>query len=265
MRSSFQRACLKALCCPVLIASCISGQWLNYPTPGIPRLPDGKPNLSAPAPRKDGRPSLSGVWMADREGFKYLNNLAADFQPGQFPIQPWADALNKERMTGAHASESPSAHCLPPGLPLLDESTAAGFPFKIVQEPNLVVILYEGPLSQFRQVFLDGRPLPKEPNPTWLGYSVGKWEGDTLVVETVGFNGMSWLDLVGHPSTDALRITERFRRRDFGHLDIQVTVDDPKAYTKPWTLNLPQLHFADTELLEAVCENEKDLKHLPIN
>jgi hypothetical protein len=203
--------------------------------------------------------------MADREGFKYLNNLAADFQPGQFPIQPWADALTKERMTGAHASESPSAHCLPPGLPLLDESTAAGFPFKIVQEPNLVVILYEGPLSQFRQVFLDGRPLPKEPNPTWLGYSVGKWEGDTLVVETVGFNGMSWLDLVGHPSTDALRITERFRRRDFGHLDIQVTVDDPKAYTKPWTLNLPQLHFADTELLEAVCENEKDLKHLPIN
>jgi hypothetical protein len=168
-------------------------------------------------------------------------------------------------MTGVHASEFPSARCLPPGIALLDRSTAAGFPFKIVQEPGLIVILYEGPLSQFRQVFLDGRPLPQDPNPSWLGYSVGKWEGDTLVVETVGFNGMSWLDLVGHPSTDALRITERFRRRDFGHLDIQLTVDDPKAYTKPWTLNLPQLHFADTELLEAVCEDEKDLKHLPIN
>jgi hypothetical protein len=202
--------------------------------------------------------------MADKDAFKYTNNLATDFQPGQFPIQPWADALTKERMTGVHASESPSAHCLPPGVSLLDAS-AAGFPLKIVQEPNVVVILYEGPLSQFRQVFLDGRPLPKDPNPTWLGYSVGKWEGDTLVVETVGFNGKSWLDLVGHPSTDALRITERLRRRDFGHLDIQLTVDDPKAYTKPWTLNMPELRFVDTELLENVCENEKDLKHLPNN
>ena len=108
------------------------GQWLNYPTPGIPRTPDGKPNLTAPAPRKDGRPSLSGVWLADRGAFKYLNNLAVDFQPGQFPIRPWADALTKERMTGVHASEFPPAHCLPQGIPILDAGTAVGYPLKIV-------------------------------------------------------------------------------------------------------------------------------------
>ena len=240
-----------------------TAQWPNYPTPGIPRTPGGKPDLSARAPQKpDGRPDLSGVWQLDRDP-KYLNDIAADFKPGEFPMQPWAEALTKERKTGAHADEYPSVHCLPQGIPILDSSPAVGYPLKIIQETNLVVILYEAN-SQFRQIFLDGRPLPKDPNPTWLGYSVGRWERDTLVVEATGFNGKTWLDAVaGHPSTDALHITERFRRRDFGHLDLQLTIDDPKAYLKPWTVTQTMQLFADTDLLEFVCnENEKDLKHL---
>jgi hypothetical protein len=166
--------------------------------------------------------------------------------------------LAKARKEGFQATESPTANCIFSGVP---QSYAAVGSYKIIQEPNLVVILYEE--GAFRQIFLDGRPLPRDPNPTWVGYSVGRWDGDTLVVDTIGFNGKKWLDQGGHPSTDALHITERFRRRDLGHLDIQFTVDDPKAYTKPWTLNLPQLLYVDTELLEYVCtENEKDLKHM---
>ncbi|HEY7338055.1 MAG TPA: hypothetical protein VH639_24425 [Bryobacteraceae bacterium] len=234
-------------------------QWLHYLTPGIPRLPDGKPNLSAPAPRKDGKPDLSGIWRGDRQNTKYFGNVAADFKPGEFPIQPWGEALTKERRAGFQAKERPDANCIPIGVPQYYD---VGAPFKIVQEPGLVVILYES-FGAFRQIFLDGRPLPEDPNPSWMGYSVGRWDGDTLVVETTGFNGKKWLDQGGHPSTDALHITERFRRRTLGHLDIEFTVDDPKAYTKPWTLNLPQLLFADSELLEFVCnENEKDLKHM---
>lgn len=238
-------------------------QWLNYPVPDIPRTRDGKPNLLAPVPRTvDGRPDLSGIWQLDKNPFKYLNNITADFNPGESPTQPWAEALTKERMTGAQASESPAARCLPPGIPILDSSSAAGYPLKIVQGPKLVVVLYEA-MSQFRQVFLDGRPLPKDPNPTWLGYSVGRWEGDALVIETTGFNGKTWLDVAGHPSTDALHVTERFRRPDFGHLELQLTIDDPKAYTRPWTVTQAMQLAADTELLEYVCnENEKDLQHL---
>ena len=238
-------------------------QWLNVPTKGIPRTKDGKPDLAAPAPRRaDGKPNLAGVWQLDADNFKYVNDLAADFKPGAFPIQAWAEALVKQRTAEAQAKDSPPAHCLPQGVPLLDASSAL-YPLKIVQEPRLVVILYEA-FSQFRQIFLDGRTVQKEPNPTWLGYSVGRWDGDELVVDTIGFNGKSWLDAVaGHPSTDALRVTERFRRRNFGHLDLQLTIDDPKAYTKPWTVT-ETMHLApDTELLEFVCnENEKDLKHL---
>lgn len=235
-----------------------TAQWLDYPTPGIPRMPDGKPNLTAPAPRKDGKPDLSGIWHAGQER-KYFTNVTVDFKPGEFPIQPWAEALTEERRTGYQQKERPDANCIPLGVPQYYDF---GEPFKIIQEPGLVAILYEH-FGWFRQIFLDGRPLPQDPNPTWLGYSVGQWEGDTLVVETTGFNGKKWLDQRGHPSTDALHTTERFRRRDFGHLDIEFTVDDPKAYARPWTLKLPQLLYADTELLEFVCnENEKDRKHM---
>jgi hypothetical protein len=239
-------------------------QWLNVPTKGIPRTKDGKPDLSAPAPRKpDGKPDLSGIWhgipSADGRS-KYLLDLAADFKPGELPIQPWAEALTKERRTGVlHAKEWPDANCLPPGIPVLSELLS---PFKIIQEPELVVILYEHS-GIFRQILLDGRTLSKDPNPTWMGYSVGKWDGDALVVDSIGFNGKIWIDFAGHPSTEALHIIERFRRRDFGHLDLQLTIDDPKAYTKQWTAVLPMLFDPDTEVLEYVCnENEKDLKHL---
>jgi hypothetical protein len=241
----------------VITTTSAVAQWLNYPTPGIPRTADGKPNLTAPTPRKDGKPDLSGIWHGDPQNPNYFIDVSVDLKPGEFPIQPWAEALTNQRKF--QQKERPDANCIPIGVPQYYD---ARFVFKIIQESGLVVILYEY-FGAFRQVFLDGRPLPKDPNPSWMGYSVGRWEGDTLVVETTGFNGKKWLDQVGHPSTDALRTTERFRRRDFGHLDIAFTVDDPKAYTKPWTLNLPQLLYADTELLEFVCnENEKDLKHM---
>jgi hypothetical protein len=239
-----------------------SAQWLNVPTKGIPRTKDGKPDLAAPAPRKpDGKPDLSGVWLGDSRNDKYLSNVAADFKPGEFPIQPWAEALTKERRTDAGQSEWPSTHCLPAGVPLFD--AMHGYPYKIIQEPDLVVIFREE-RSEFRQIFLDGRQPAKDPNPTWLGYSVGRWAGDTLVVDTTGFNGKTWLDNSGHPSTEALHVTERFHRRDFGHLDLQLTIDDPKAYTNSWTVTESWQISPGTELLEFVCnENEKDRKHLP--
>jgi hypothetical protein len=242
-----------------------AAQWLNVRSKGIPQTKDGKLNLSAPARRKpDGKPDLSGIWRAEPQNGKYLQDLAADFKPGELPIQPWAEARRKQHITDAGARDSPGAHCLPPGVPVLDGSGAVGYPLKIVQEPDLVVILYEA-MAQFRQIFLDGRELPKDPNPNWLGYSVGRWEGDVLVVHSTGFNGNTWLDVSGgHPSTEALHLTERFRRRDFGHLDLQLTIDDPKAYTRPWSVTETLEISPDTEILEFVCnENEKDLKHLP--
>jgi hypothetical protein len=242
----------------LFVCAASPAQWLQIPSRNTPRAKDGKPDLAAVTPRKpDGKPDLTGIWGT--ESPKYLANIAADFKPGEFPIQPWAETLTRERMTGIHAAEESNANCLPQGVPRIN---ATPNPFKIVQEPDLVVILYEA-FGQFRQVYLDGRSLPKDANPTWLGYSVGHWDGDTLVVETTGFNGKTWLDQAGHPTTDALHVTERFRRRDFGHLDIQVTVDDSKAYTKAWTVTEPMQLLADTDLIEFVCnENEKDLKHL---
>lgn len=242
----------------ILAAAGVLGhaQWLNYPTPGIPRTSDGKPNLAAPAPRMaDGKPDLSEIWHGDPGNAKYFGDVAADFKAGEFPIQPWADTLTKQRKLGFQQKERPDANCISIGVPQYYD---VGAPFKIIQESGFVVILYE-PFGAFRQIFLDARPLLEDPNPTWMGYSVGRWEEDTLVVETTGFNGKKWLDQGGLPTTDALRTIERFRRRDFGHLDIQFTVDDPKAYTKPWTLNLAQLFYADTELLESVCNETKTI------
>jgi len=234
-------------------------QWTKLPSQGVPRTKDGKVDLSAPAPhRPDRKPDFSGVWLIETP--KYLINLAADFKPGELPMQPWAAALTKERGTGVHAGEEPQAHCLPPGLPRIN---ATPNPFRIYQpEPSAVVILYEA-FNLYRQIFLDGRELGKDPNPSWLGYSLGKWDGDTLVVDTTGFNGKTWLDQAGHPTSDALHVTERFRRRDFGHLEIQTTIDDPKVYTKPWSANEVMVLIPDTELMEFACnENEKDVKHL---
>jgi hypothetical protein len=234
-----------------------AAQWLNVPTKAIPRTKDGKPDLTAPAPRKpDGKPDLSGVWRGDPHNRQYQEDLAAEFKPGEFPIQEWAEIFTRRRMTDAGAMERPTTHCLPAGVPTADAHPI--LPAKIIQEPDLVLILYEA--HPFRQIFLDSRTLIKDPNPTWMGYSVGHWDGDTLVVETMGFNGKTWLDLNGHPTTDALHITERFRRRDLGHLDLWLTIDDPKAYTKPWTVAESWVLLPGDELEEYVCnENEKDL------
>lgn len=240
-------------------------QWLGYPAKNIPRTPDGKPSLSAPAPRtNDGRPDLSGVWQPDVDpadpaggiegvvGPKYLINIFRDLK-GEVPYQPWAAQLFQERQANK-MRDNPMIKCLPAGVPRLD---AYVHPYKIVQTADLVVILYESQ-TIFRQIFTDGRSHPKDPEPSWLGYSVGRWEGDALVVETVGFNGKTWLDGLGHPHSDAMRLTERFRRRDFGHMDIDIIIDDPKAYTKPIRYLQPQLLQPDTELIEYVCnENMK--------
>jgi hypothetical protein len=242
-----------------MLALPVSAQWFGQQTKGMPRTPDGKPNLTAPAPKaSDGKPDLSGIWEPNP---KYLRDIAADLKPGDVPFQPWAEAVYNERKTGAKANEEPDANCLPQGVPKID---AAPVPWKILQLPGEIVILYEA-FTQWRQIFMDGRELPKDPNPTWLGYSIGKWDGDTLVVESSGFNGRAWLDQVGHPATESLHVTERYRRKDFGHLQIQVTIDDPKAYTKPWTVTEDPHLLVDSELLEFICgENEKDVQHLVV-
>jgi hypothetical protein len=239
-----------------LLAGQVSAQWLDYPTAGIPRLPDGKANLSAPAPKKaNGQPDLSGMWM--EPGLKYLINIAADLKPGEVPFQPWAEAEYKQRMAD-RGKNDPNNLCLPSMIP---EKIAVTSPWKIVETPGLTMILYES-RTIFRQIFTDGRPLPKDPNPDWQGYSIGKWEGDTFVVETNGTNGRGWLDTNGHPVTDKLHVTERYHRKDFGHLEIGITIDDPGAYTKPWTVNQVANYQPDTELLEYICEeNNRDVGH----
>lgn len=231
-------------------------QWEKILTPGVPRLPDGKPNLAAPAPRTaDGKPDLSGIWVTSPG---YTGNIAKDLKPGEVSFKPWAEALYKHRVE-TESREDPQARCVLSGVP---RENVVPYPFKILNTDGMIVILYEA-LHSYRQIFMDGRPLPKSPNPAWMGYSTGHWEDDTLVVQSSGFVDNNWLDNSGHPGTEALRLTERFHRRDFGHIDLQMTVDDPKAYTKPWNVHLVFNLTPDTELIEYVCdENEKDVGHL---
>jgi len=239
----------------------LGAQWLNYPTPGAPRTADGKVNLTAPTPKVlDGKPDLSGVWESSPQ---YFNDLARDLKPGELAMLPWAKTLQAER-EGRDHRDDPLNRCMPPGVPRINMTTAnAPHPLKIVQTPTLVVLLYETSAnSTFRQVFMDGRAFPKDPNPTWLGYSIGRWDGNTLVVDTTGFNGREWVDTAkGHPQTESARVTERFTRRDFGHMDIDITIDDPGAYEKPWQARVPFHLLADTDLIETYCENEKDHVH----
>jgi len=237
-----------------MIPSRADAQWFHLQTPGIPRTQDGKPDLSAPAPRlPDGKPDLGGIWLVP--GLKYLINIAADLK--DVPFQPWAAAVYKERME-TKGKDDPNNFCLPSGIP---EKEAVTSPWKIVQTPGLIIVLYES-RTIYRQIFMDGRALPKDPNPTWQGYSVGHWDGDTLVVETSGSNGKAWLDTNGHPVTDALKVTERYHRKDFGHMDLQITIDDPKAYTMPWTITENPVLQPDDELIEYICEeNNRDVGH----
>jgi hypothetical protein len=243
-----------------------AAQWLNYPDPAIPRTADGKPNLSAPAPKTaGGKPDLSGIWAVNERQSTYppfsshFMDLAVDLKPEEAPFQPWAKALSQQRQDNLH-KDDPLARCMPPGVPRIN--TIA--PFKILQMPREVVILYETTAtSAFRQIFTDGRPLPKDPQPTWLGYSVGAWEGDVLTVDTIGFNDRGWIDTgVAHPQTEALHVIERFRRIDFGHMEVAITIDDPKAYTKPWSGTLKVSLLPDTELLEMTCENSRGIEHM---
>jgi len=227
-------------------------QWA-VKTSGIPRTADGKANLTAPAPRTvDGKPDLSGLWeqLNARDRAYYLKGI-------DFPWTPAGKAVFAARVAN-NQKDNPEGMCLPRGLPKADAFDI----HKIVQTPDLIMILYEYGTT-FRQIFTDGRALPKDPNPTWMGYSVGHWEGDTLVVESNGFNGKAWMSFEGYPVSDALHLTERMRRRDFGHMDVQLTIDDPKYYTKAWTTELHPELAVDTDLIEFVCdENEKDQRHL---
>ena len=240
-------------------------QWEKVKPLNLPRAADGKPNLSAPAPRgPDGKPDLSGIWWlstgrsTETAPPKYLENIAADLKPEEVPFQPWAAALFKERKANL-SKDVPYSRCLPPGLPMI---TSFAAPWKVIQNPGLIAILYENS-STYRQIFMDGRVLSKDANPAWMGYSTGRWDGDTLVVETAGFNDKTWMDFFGHPHTEALRVTERIRRCDVGHLDVQYTFDDPKAYTKPWSVTIHPILLLEGDLYEFVCnENEKDLQHM---
>jgi hypothetical protein len=238
----------------------LAAQWMNYRTPGIPRLPDGKPNLSAPAPRTaDGKPELSGIWRAGRTGqYGYDYNVTANLKPEE--VQPWAQALRQQRVQDFR-KDSPLARCLPVSVPFLNFRGLS----QIVQTPGLIVVLHESPNSPHRMIYTDGRQLPKdvsELTPTWLGYSVGHWEQDTLVINSAGFNDLGWLDVGGYPQTESLRITERLRRRDFGNLEYELTIDDPKSFTKPFTLRADKTLAPDTVLLEDICENERSGVHL---
>ena len=251
-------------------------QWLRYPTADVPRTRDGKPNLRAPAPRlPDGKPDFSGIWQSARKvactpemsrfidcgaeigGSPLAMSMGTDLPTG-LPYQPWAAALVKQR-TADNSKDDPHARCLPDNPP-----RPYGLPHmtKAVHTPKLLVLLNEVN-AMYRQIFIDGRPLPVDPNPSWNGYSTAVWEGDTLVVRTNGFRDGLWLDMAGSPLTDAALMTERFRRPDYGTLDVQITIDDRKAYTRPWTVQMPQKITLDTELIDEIClENEQSSRRL---
>lgn len=299
MKSS--RVVLISLSALIVAAPYLVAQWPAFPTPEVPKTADGKPNLEAPAPRAaDGKPDLSGIWEARGPlGGRGVGpatiivagrgsntnappppapappppaaapapdsgpppatffNIGAGFKEG-LPFTPWAKDVHEQR-TKANGMDNPDAHCLPLGLTQLHMHPQ---PRKIIQTPKLITILYEAQ-GGVRQIFMDGRSLPNnDPDPWWYGYSVGRWEGDTLVVETVGFRDDVWLDVNGSPLTSTGKITERFRRPNYGSLEIDITVEDPKSYTKPFTVRVNQRILLNSELIEFVCnENEKSSQH----
>jgi hypothetical protein len=269
----------------MLLASPSSGlfaQWPAYPTAGVPKTADGKPDLTGPAPRtSDGKPDLSGIWkFVDSPdarpgppppagarspgigvrvpGLLQFFDIGSTLKDG-LPFEPWAAELRRQRVA-RNNQDNPDAHCLPIGLMQLHTHPE---PRKMIQTPGLIVILYEANAG-VRQIFTDGRPLPgNDAQPWWYGYSTGKWDGDALAVETSGFRDDVWLDVEGSPLTEAGKMTERFRRLNYGNMEIDITVDDRKAYTKPWTVKVHHRIMLDTDLIEFVCqENEKDARHM---
>jgi len=252
---------------------CIEAQSLNSRDPSIPRSSDGRPNLSAPAPRLNGRLDLSGVWQAERTPVsefvrvlgpglpaiqpdlnditKHVLNVLWDVPPGEQPLRPEAAALMGQRQKSGQ--DFPTAYCQPGSIP----ASLLILEFKMVQAPRQIVVL-PGNGDPPRQIYIDGRSLPKDPEPSWMGSSVGRWQGETLVVDTIGFKESAWLDGFGHPRSEAMRITERYRRRDFGHIDLELTFDDPKYYTRPFGFKTTLTLLPDTDVLEYVCtENQR--------
>ena len=251
---------------------CAQAQWLNQPVRGAPRTPDGKVNMTGPAPRVNGKADLSGIWqvqadprppglfgLGESPNSRYFRDILADFKPGEEPLLPaGAEILRRNGQAGG--AGPPFVNCLPDGVPHADLLPE---PFKIVQTPGVVVMLYEVE-TMFRQIFTDGRRQLTGPQPSWMGYSVGTWEEDTLVVDTTGFNTLGWLDVRGHGHSEDLRVEERFHRRDFGHLNLTVTITDPKTFTRPITFNVVEELLPDTDLLEHYClEHESDAAHQP--
>jgi hypothetical protein len=269
MKSTMLTMALGALAV-LSIAVPVAAQWPDYRLPDTPRTKDGKADLSARAPKApNGRPDLSGIWRAEpdpqgepsgveHEIFpRYFVDVATDLKPEEVVLRPPADVLFKERLKN-EGKDAPESRCVPVGVPAINTFPTA---FKIVQTPRLIIMLYEKDTT-FRQIFMDGRPLPRDPDPSFMGDSVGRWDGDTLVVESVGFKDGGWLDRLGHPHSDQLHLTERIRRRDFGHLSIEMTIDDPKTYAKPLRFTQLAILLPDTDLIEYYCtENEKDVSH----
>ena len=266
MKSSAKACSAIALC--AALSTTVLGQWPDYPAYKTPRKASGEPDLAAPAPRTaDGKPDFSGVWRGAPVGFgrrgapppepaagspplATFRDIGSTFKDG-LPFTPYArDVLAKH--TARNSKDNPEANCLPMGIM---QFWTQGFPRKFVQTPGVLVILYEASAG-IRQIFTDGRPLPAsgEPQPWYYGYSSGRWEGDTLVVQTNNLRDDGWLDIIGTPLTDQARLTERFRRVNFGRMEIDITVDDPKAYTKPWTVRHLQDILVDTDIFEFVCQ-----------
>ncbi len=252
----------------------LHAQWLNNPDPKAPRTADGKVNMTGPVPRVSGKPDLSGVWqieggargpglygLGESTNSPFFGNILANFKPDEQPLTPAGAEMFKKNRQGT-GTRNPQSYCLPDGVPhgiLLPE------PFKIVQTPVETLVLYEVE-TIFRQIYTDGRKLPNQDDvrPTWYGYSVGTWDGDTFVVDTLGFNDLGWLDAAGHGHSEDLRVQERFTRRDFGHMDVAVTLTDPKTFTKSFTVNFVERLLPDTDVFEHICaEDEKDVAHTP--
>jgi hypothetical protein len=269
----FRRSILFVILAAVLASSPVAAQWIRYPSAGAPRKADGTVDMSAPTPRTaDGKPDLSGIWTSDEVDPRRPNvppnprdattsrrmiNIGVEL-PGGLPYQPWLAALVKERWA-KNAVDDPHVRCFPDNF-----LRAYGTPhlLKFAQMPGLLIVLNEWNAG-YRQVHTDGRPLPEDPNPSLMGYSSAKWDGDTLVVETNGVRDDTWIDWQGSVLTEAAKVREEIRRLDFGHMEVRVTVDDPKAYTKPWTVTIKERLIADAELIDEIClENERSLKHM---
>jgi hypothetical protein len=257
IRNIVRTVCL--LCVALAPGTPASAQWPTFPWKNQPRTADGKIDLKAqPRRTPDGKVDLSGFWLPTNP-VKHLLNLAADLKPGDVPLQPWAAAEYKRRIE-TNGKDHPGAQCLPSGIP---EKLNIPEGLKVVQTPDLMLFLHES-RTIYRQVFTDGRPLPPaDAQPTWMGYSIGHWEGDTFVVETRHSNGETWLDMRGLPATDALHLTERYTRPSIGNILVEVTIDDAKAYTRPWQVNLSWSLVPDVELIESICEENNKAAHLP--